>query len=115
MRRILLVLLPLLIVACSSSESGSWREKDNTKEAFQMSQDFMRERLTDPESATFPSMRWNDKVKVERDSDSQRYQVTAYVDSEDAFGGTLRTEYIADLEQVSKGEWLLYDIQVNEY
>jgi len=115
MRKILLVILPLLLIACSGSQSGSWREKDHSKEAFEVSQDFMMQRLINPESSVFPSMRWNDKVKVERDSQSQRYLVSAYVDSEDAFGGRLRTEYIADIEQVSDGEWILHDLQLNAY
>ena len=57
-------------------------------------------------------MGWNDKVKITREGETQRYMVEAYVDSEDAFGGILRTEFAADVEQTAKGEWLLHDLQL---
>ncbi len=114
MRKLAVILLPLLLLSCAVGESGPWNERDNSKQAYEESQQFVLDQLIDSESAVFPSMRWNDKVLVNRDGESQRYVVEAYVETTDAFGEKLHLEYVVDLEQVRKGEWVLLDIRIDD-
>ncbi len=114
MRILMLAILPLLLLGCSAGDSGSWFEKDNSKAAYEITKEFVNQRIINVETATYPSMGWNDKVQVEREGQTQRYVITAYVDSEDAFGEKLRTEFTADVEMVSEDEWLLHDMLLNE-
>jgi hypothetical protein len=114
MRYLMLVFLPLLLIACSSSDTGPWQDRDASEDAYSISQEFLNQRLINSETAKYPSNGWSDKVQIMRDGESQRYSIIAYVDSEDAFGEVIRTEFTTDVEQTSEGEWLLHDLQTNE-
>ncbi|MCB2211895.1 hypothetical protein KQI52_07265 [bacterium] len=114
MRKLLVILLPFLLLSCATGESGPWNERDNSKQAYEQSQQFVLDQLIDPDSAVFPSMRWNDKVLISRDGESQRYIVEAYVETTDAFGEKLHLEYVADLEQVRKGDWVLLSLRLDD-
>ena len=61
--------------------------------AYAMSKDFVRDRLCSPSTASFP---WS-ATRVDAMGQGH-YKVVAYVDSENAFGGTVRTNYICELK-----------------
>lgn len=108
---ILVVLVPALMCGMCLSRSGEdqtpWHEQDASTMAYIQTQDYVRERLPTPSTATFP-----DAYETQYKRDGQTYLIKAYVDHENQFGGTVRTHYVAKIEQVADGEWQLHDIQV---
>lgn len=76
------------------SESGQ-PHNHGTEMAFVMSQEFVKDRLVSPASAKFDYK----PIKAYKLSDTDRigYRVTAYVDSQNRFGATIRTEYECDM------------------
>lgn len=67
--------------------------------AYLMSQEFARQQLTDPAGAVFV-----DGLYVTDDNGDSTYRVKAVVDIKNAFGGTVRTHYIARL-RYKGGAW----------
>lgn len=112
MRILVFVCLPLLLLACSTAEMGPWDQRDNSKAAYKQVQQYMNERLLNSETAKYPTLGWNDKVQVTREGETQYYRVIGYVDTEDAFGETLRTEFQADVEMVGDDDWVLLELLI---
>jgi hypothetical protein len=77
-------------LACGSS-SGATNEQSKEIEAFVGSQMVVEEQLKSPSTAKFPLFT-DDKVNVTKISEN-KYNVSAYVDSENSFGAMVRTYY----------------------
>lgn len=76
-------------------------------EAYVMAQEFVKQRLRAPASARFAGLFANDVDDLVRDLGGCRYQVTAWVDAQNALGALLRTEFRATLRKVGNDRWQL--------
>jgi len=82
-----------LYVYFTSGDGPSTAERrcQDTGLAFVMSQNFVKQALRSPSSASFPSATSNG-VNVRRSGECE-FQVRGYVDSQNAFGAVLRNNY----------------------
>lgn len=76
--------------------------------AFVMSQKFVRNRLKAPSTAQFPHS------SSTREIGKCRYEVTAYVDAQNAFGAMLRTRYSAVMQYNGDRMWSASDIVLDD-
>ena len=75
---------------------------------------FVRDRLTAPATADFPFL--DREVRIL--GDNVNYMVTSYVDSENAFGATLRTNWICEIrynggEDADRSNWTLVNLETD--
>jgi len=99
------------ITACAAL-SGCYDPADNCKNdnsakigAFVASKTFVSKALRSPSTAEYPNYRASGViVNFEREC---HFKVAGYVDSQNGFGGTVRTRYIIDMEAdpVDGGYW----------
>lgn len=76
--------------------------------AYTYSQDYVKQKLRSPGTADFPRA---SKVGIKRLA-PYRYRITAYVDSQNGFGGTVRTNYTCIIEytdSTSRIEELIFE------
>ena len=76
--------------------------------AYEMAQKFVIDRVKSPATAEFPSVLW-DKSEIEwsYDEEEDTYIISSYVDSQNAFGATVRTNFIAKLQNTEGKNWKL--------
>jgi hypothetical protein len=79
-------------------------------DAFVQSQTSVRRRLRAPSTASFPYAS-SEGVRIENVSECQ-WRVSAYVDAENAFGGTIRTPYEVTIRRQPDG-WFSSDLVMN--
>jgi len=95
----------------SSSDSASnWQTRDNREEAYYQMTQFVTQRLRSPGSADFPSYFTRGDNHVEKSGTT--YTVNSYVDSQNAFGGSVRTSFSGRIEQIDKLEWKLISLDM---
>lgn len=103
------VIITIILIAVSgfmlkkswdSLGSGDSSGDDEKIEAYVMSQDYMRDYLTNPSSAKYPAY---SKVTVIKTGD--RYKIKAYVDSKNSFGTNIQTKYTMILNKDTDGGW----------
>ncbi len=85
-----------------------WMKQDESTMAYVMMQGFVKRNLKAPATAKFPSLAWDDQVRVVRVS-GQKYMVYGYVDAQNSFGALIRTNYTGVVEQTAEEEWTLQD------
>lgn len=90
----------------------SWEEQDNSIAAYIMAERFVKERLKSPSTAKFPG-RSVTKNQIIKGEDNQ-YIISSYVDSQNSFGATIRTNFMVIVKQVDKDNWRLVDIEFFE-
>ena len=101
-----------LLHLCSLEEDpNKFKRRNNSIEAYIMSEKFVRDRLKSPSSAVFPSA-WKEKdrgaiIQVGNDG----YMIKSYVESQNSFGVMIRTEFVAILKQVSNSRWELVKLE----
>ena len=71
------------------SNSPTELDRPDEIEAITMAQYFVKERLLSPHSADFPWSGWT----VVPDMTGNRFKIESYVDSQNAFGAMIRTQY----------------------
>lgn len=75
--------------------------------AYAMSQTFVERRLRAPGKAEFP---WMSEAEIIELGDC-RFEIQSYVDAENAFGGEVRTPYVAVVSSADNGQtWSADDI-----
>jgi len=94
-----MTMIPLLLLAaCGERPPATAGDSDKLFSAFQMSQTFCKKRLKSPATADFPfSTRSDSGLWSRYDSVGKIYQVRGYVDSQNSFGGLIRTWYQCEL------------------
>ena len=118
---VFIILLVVMLNMCSgdkdeptNSYSGNnataqaWYEKENKGGALTAAQNAVKGYLNYPSSAKFESAFWvgvNGGVVIPGSLQKQEYSVTSWVDSQNAFGATIRTKFIVFVKQVSDGRW----------
>jgi hypothetical protein len=91
-----------------------WHTKDGSEDAYYTIQGFVRNRLKSPGSAQFPPVRAAHVGQVGAVAD-QRYIVAAYVDSQNSFWALLRSHFVGEIQQTSKGYWTLKELHVSAH
>lgn len=98
-------LLPLIaaLAACDGSPEGREAKYcQNETVAFAMSQEFVRQHLKAPTSAAFPNV--TDPQTEAAALGECKFMVASWVDAENAFGGTVRSRYVVDLQYLPNGD-----------
>lgn len=108
-----LIVLVLLVASALSSRGGSKADTSGGEGvAYLMSQNFVKDRLKSPASAKFPS-RFDDDVVI-ASLGSERYRVSAWVDSQNGFGAMIRTAYVAVVRYTGNNNWRLESLEFDE-
>lgn len=92
MKKFFFPLFMLLFASCSAPPPDGFN-------AYLISQEFARLQLTDPDGAVFV-----DGLYVADDNGDSTFRVKAAVDVRNAFGGTVRSSYVASL-RYKGGPW----------
>ena len=79
--------------------------------AYVMSQQYVRQRLKSPTTATFPGGSRDYQTQYMGDC---IHRVVAYVDSQNSFGAMIRTQYYAEMQYIrnSRNKWRLLDLKI---
>lgn len=90
-----------------------WDRQRHPTEALLMMQRFVKDRLKSPRSAEFPGVfdGVEDHVKY---IGGHIYQVTSWVDSQNAFGANIRTRYVGEIRQEDEDKWTLVSLKLAE-
>lgn len=93
------IALSALASGCGTPDycDGSFAETS----AFVASQQFVRRQLRAPSTARFPNIT-DREVRVSKVGECS-FRVSGYVDAQNAFGGTVRTRYVARVRPSSDG------------
>jgi len=100
-----------LWVSSGNNEIINWQDRDSSAMATVQVERFVKEKLVSPGSARFASI-FSGDLAITRDG--QIYTIKSHVDSQNRFGATIRTHFIARIEQVSEGEWSLLFLEISE-
>lgn len=117
----ILVLLIFVFLATGSTDSNNsgpkdpnaWKTEDNKSMAYIMMEDFVKNRLKSPSTAEFPGV-FDGKLDHVTSLGGQKYRIASYVDAQNTFGGTMRTRFIGEIQQVSDNEWRLISLNLLE-
>lgn len=92
---------------CSPEPKKSipWTDQINTSEAYAYTVMQVKNKLKCPSTADFPWL--YDDIKY---LGKQSYAVLGHVDSQNSFGAMVRTYYLGQVKQVSKGTWQLISL-----
>lgn len=115
----LIILIALLYWGVSSCFEGienmpdvPWDQQDNSSMAYIMCENWVKERLKSPSTAEFPSV-WDGKLdKITKAN--QRYYIVSYVDSQNSFGATVRTNWTCSTTQTSEDNWQLNSLSIDQ-
>ena len=100
------VLFRVFVPGCQNHSNDYMNDPSSRSiRAYIESNDFVEQKLKSPSTAIFPSY----QSSFVTDLGGGRYQVAAYVDAQNGFGATLRTNYICTMS-VSGDTWTLEDI-----
>lgn len=121
MKKYLWIIIPLFLVivftsgCCFGSGSSTpTTESEQSKEvrAFVYSQTAVKSQLKSPATAKFPSIT-NDSVIVTKIS-TDKYRVTAFVDSENSFGALIRATYQVTITFTGEDTYKWEDVYILE-
>ncbi len=92
--------------------STDWRSENNSIAANVMMEKFVKERLRSPSTSKFPgALERSDHVQY---LGNQKYKINSWVDSQNAFGATIRTHFSGEIMQVDKDNWKLISLDLKE-
>ncbi len=95
-----------LWVAKDVADLPPWNEREDSIGAYIMMEKFVKDRLKSPSTAEFPGVFDGQQDHVTTLPDN-KYQISSYVDSQNAFGATIRTEFNGVIQQTGELEWHL--------
>ena len=99
-----------------SRRSQKQRDEDRLQsEAYFAARDFVRQRLKAPRTARFPTDgMFSGHVGAEfvRSTGAGEYTVRSWVDSENAFGGSVRTRFSCQVRALGNGQWALVSLDM---
>ena len=107
---VFIILLVVMLNTCSGDkdEYTKWDEKENTGMALMTARNAVKGYLNYPSSAKFETafqIGVNGGIVISGSLQQQEYIVSSWVDSQNAFGTTIRTKFIVFVKQVSDGRW----------
>lgn len=89
----------------------AWRTQDNSTTAYRMIERSVKERLKSPSTAEFPGILDGRSDHVTKTGD-QAYLIVSYVDSQNSFGATIRSQFIGEVKQTSNTNWELVSLEI---
>jgi hypothetical protein len=101
------VAIGLLLVICALVSCCRDQGAPTSTEAYIMAQQFVEDRLRSPSTADFPRQ----PTSIEEIAQGH-FRVSAYVDSQNAFGATLRTEWTCEVKIEDGDNWTLVSITI---
>lgn len=108
----LAVVVALGAAACSSAEDSA--ENDLQYAAFDVCTQFVKDRLRAPGTAEFPNQFEDDGEVTMTPRGGDEWRVVSHVDSENAFGGVVQSNFTCDVEHVGGDEWRLVNLDLVE-
>ncbi len=105
-----------LVFAAGSSDDRTPEQKakddcEDTTMAFIMSRNFVKKQLKSPSTANFPDA-YDKGVGISYQGEC-KHKIWAYVDAQNSFGATIRTEYYAEVQnEYGTDTWRLLDLQM---
>lgn len=115
-----LVVLVLVFSCCygwpnlvgNGGGSSSGRQRSATElEAYGMIEEFVTKRLRSPGTADFPSV-WDGKADHVTALGGGRFRIKSWVDAQNAFGGTVRTDFTGEIEFEPPSTWRLISLEL---
>ena len=117
MNRLLAVLLAgTVLTGCDSAEEREAKACKDSRMAFVMSQNFVKQRLKSPSTAKFPYLSDRGVVSYLAGNPSEcKHTVIAYFDAQNSFGATVRGTYIVEMQKLpNKDVWRANNLQINQ-
>lgn len=84
----------------------NWQDEDNSGEAYGHCEIWVKERLKSPSTADFPSLFLKDIEDFVK-KDGTIYTVESYVDAQNSYGATIRSNFNCVVRQSGKNLWEL--------
>ncbi|MGP1345162.1 MAG: hypothetical protein ACTS3F_00655 [Phycisphaerales bacterium] len=78
-----------------------------------MMEDFVKQRLRSPSTADFPGI-FDGRADHVKYHGNQQYRIMSWVDAQNAFGATIRIEFVGEIEQVEETRWQLNSLELFE-
>lgn len=104
------IVLFIMLASIGSDESGSYDDPcGDDVDAFTYAQILVKRRLKSPTTADFA---WMHESSV-KSSTCGLWTVHSYVDSENSFGATVRTHYLATVRYEGDDEWALISLETD--
>jgi hypothetical protein len=88
-------------------DPNAWKTKDSKTMAYVMMQSFVKDRLKSPGSAKFE---WITEPACTIEKDGFEYRISSWVDSQNAFGAVIRTQFSGIVRQADKDNWELVSL-----
>lgn len=81
-----------------------------------MAQQFVKENLKSPSTADFGGVfsDYQDPDKVVTALGGDKFRVRAWVDAQNAFGGTIRNHFVCELEYVGNDRWRMTHLEFTQ-
>ena len=92
----------------------TWRDYDSPALAYSVMKDFIKQQLVSPSTAKFPGFVFGGANKHVKLLGNHKFRIESYLDSQNAFGGMIRTNYIGVVQQVSEDRWNLLSLEFTE-
>jgi len=96
------------LFAEKAHEASQSDPEDKREEALVMAQQFIKDRLKSPSTASFGSFfkgEFQSAEKCVTPIENQEYIVRGWVDSQNSFGGTVRTNFMIRIKDKGSGKW----------
>lgn len=119
---VLLLVAVLALAGCTTPDQTASDARDEEAEdqlsmAWVMAQDFVEQNLKSPGTASYGSVwkgDWQSTDDCVKDLGDNKYRATGWVDSQNAFGATVRIDFVCELEYVGNDKWRCTDIEMNQ-
>ena len=94
-----------------SPRMGNWAFKDNSLLAYNITEDWVKQRLKAPSTAEFPGI-FDGKADHIQRLDDNKYRIHSWVDAQNAFGAQIRTHWEAVVQQTGEYDWKLFSLKI---
>lgn len=96
-----------------AERAEAWKDKDNSIMADIMMRDYVKKQLKSPSTAKFAPA--SEKAgRFVNKQDGHVYFVKSYVDSQNSFGATTRTNYHGEIKQIADDKWQLISLEFED-
>ena len=116
------IVLAVVLFVCSGglgkcsdggSSSTSWQDRADEIAAYVMAEEFVKRRLKSPSTAEFPGV-FDGRHEHVTYLGNQTYRIRSWVDAQNALGGVVRSDFTIELKQVSRDEWELVSLDMQQ-
>ena len=110
------------LVGCTTPKQTAWEARaeqaeDQLSMAWIMAQDFVEQNLKSPGTASYGSVwdgDWQSYKDHVKDLGDNKYRATGWVDSQNAFGATVRIDFVCEVEYVGNDKWRCTDLEMDQ-